>query len=244
MKPQAIVAKTLTTRNIALIACFAPWYTIFTFWSLFPIIGAAGKFITAATIVAPVIGIVLGPYVGVASILTSGLIGLSIGPLSPPSFVAGAAAALMAGMLYKRKRATAAFAYLILLFAFAFYPTVGPVWLYLPVLWLQIIGFIILVSPLQSKAINIMRSINKNSAWLTLAYALTMFTSTLFSQIAGSLTFEMVFYPSLIPEIGAWKGIWQTTTLVYPIERAIITVAATTITIAITKTLKNTRLLA
>jgi biotin transporter BioY len=78
MKQDKVNAKSVA-KNIALVSVFAPLYTIFTFWSLIPVVDALGKFITMAVIVAPLIGIILGPYLGVLSVAVGGIVGLSAG---------------------------------------------------------------------------------------------------------------------------------------------------------------------
>jgi len=45
-------------------------------------------------------------------------------------------------------------------------------------------------------------------------------------QIAGSLTFEMLSWPTLIPDVNAWKAIWHAVTFLYPVERTIIALGA------------------
>ena len=231
----------LVAKNIALIAVFAPWYTIFTFWSLFPVIGSPGKFITMAVITAPLIGIVLGPYLSVLSVVVGGIIGLSVGqiggPFGPLSFVPHAAATFCSGMLYNGKRMTCAVAYAILLIILTLYPAVGPAWLYPYFIWMQIVGLFILVSPLQSKAMDQIHGYT-NSMELTFGVGLTSLTATLFGHIVGTIMFEAIYWPTLISSVDAWKSTWQLLAWVYPLERVMITIAAALIGTALIKALK------
>ncbi|MDH5443843.1 MAG: hypothetical protein OEX16_06060 [Hadesarchaea archaeon] len=231
----------LGAKNIALIAVFAPSYTIFTFWSLFPVIGAPGKFITMAVIMAPLIGIILGPYLGVLSVAVGGIVGLSVGqiggPFGPLSFVPHAAATFCSGMLYNGKRMTCAITYAILLVVLAFYPVVGPVWLYPYFIWMQIFGLVILVSPLQSKAVKQIYEHTKLTG-LTFGVGIVSLTATLFGHIVGDIMFEAIYWPNLISSVDAWKSTWQLLAWVYPIERVTITIVAALIGIVLIKALK------
>jgi hypothetical protein len=230
----------LTTQDVALTVSFAALYVVFCFLPISPIIGLPGKAVTAAAIAAPLIGIVLGVYLGTLSTILGGLIGFFVGFLSPSSFVSGVVAALCAAMLNDGKRGLCIFTYFSLLFLFGFYPFVGPVWLYLPLMWFQIAGFLVLISPIQSVATESLNSDN-NSKVLS-AFFITSLTSTLAGQIAGSLTFEVLSWPIFMADVNAWKVIWQATTFLYPIERIIIAVSAAFIGASLRRALKSASL--
>jgi hypothetical protein len=169
-----------------------------------------------------------------------GAIGFFFGSLSPSSFVSGIVAALFAGMLYAGKRSLCVFTYFSLLFLFGFYPFVGPVWLYLPLIWFQIAGFLVLISPMQSIAAKSLNS-NTNSRLFS-AFFITSLTSTLAGQIAGSLTFELLSWPIFMADVNAWKAIWQVTTFLYPMERIIIALGAAFIGASLHRVLKSANL--
>jgi len=216
--------KRLTAKDVGLIVCFTALYVVFGFLKISPIIGLPGQAITAAAIMAPIIGIILGPYIGTLPTFLGGVIGIFFGYFSPPSLVSGVFAALCAGMLSVGKRSICAFIYFSLIFIFGFYPFVGPVWLYPRLMWFQIIGFLILVSPLQSTASKNLNSSDKSKPLF--AFFIISLTSTLAGQIAGSLTFELLSWPIFIADINAWKTNWQVITFLYPVERIIIALSA------------------
>jgi len=236
------VGRKLTAKEIALLTCFTALYTYFSFIPAFPIVGLPSKAITLAAIAAPIIGIILGPYLGLLSTLLGGTVAFSAGHFSPLSFVAGIVTTVFAGMLYENRRSVSAFMYFSLLFLFGFYPFVGPVWLYPPLMWFQIAGFLVLISPLQSMASRNMRNPN-NSSKLLSAFFTVFLTSTLAGQIAGSLVFELISWPIFIANIDAWKATWQVVTWIYPIERIIIALIATFIGVFLYKILIHANLM-
>jgi len=236
------IGRKLTAKEVALLICFTALYTYFSFIPAFPIVGLPSKAITLAAIAAPIIGIILGPYLSMLSTLLGGALAFSAGHFSPLSFVAGIVTAVFAGMLYENRRSVSAFTYFSLLFFFGFYPFVGPVWLYPPFMWFQITGFLVLISPLQSMASKNMRNPN-NSSKLFSAFFIVFLTSTLAGQIAGSLVFELISWPIFIENVDAWKATWQVVTWIYPIERIIIALTATFIGVFLYKILIHANLM-
>jgi hypothetical protein len=228
----------MRTRDLALVVSLSALYTVFCIFPIFQIIGLPSKSITTAAILAPVIGVILGPYLGALSTIVGGLIGLLTGYFSHVSFVAGVAAAFCAGSLYFGRRDLCALTYFSLLLLFGFCPIVGPVWLYPPLMWLQILGFVILVSPVQSAAVkNVQKPKSSRSSFL--GFFLTFLVSTLAGQIAGSLTFELTLWPLFTVDVNGVKLVWQTTVFLYPIERVVIALASTFIGVALHKALKS-----
>ena len=226
----------LNSKQVALTAVFTALYAVLGFIKISPIIGLSQQGITAAAIIAPIIGILLGPYVGTLSTSLGGVIGFSVGSISPPSLSAGIAAAFCAGMIKEKRRIVSTITYLGLFLLFAFFPTVGPAWLFPLNTWFQIVGLIILISPLQRIAAESMGS--NNNTRMFAGFFLACLTSTLAGQIAGSLIFE-----ALTPNPAALLGYWQTLTILYPIERTIIAVAATLISIPLMKALSLANML-
>ncbi|MFP3985630.1 MAG: hypothetical protein ACLFU9_06680 [Candidatus Bathyarchaeia archaeon] len=230
----------LSTKNIALTIVFASFYTVFFFWNLFPLVGGQGRFIQVGTLIAPLIGIVIGPMLSVFGITIGGAIGAFIsqsGPFGPLSFVPHLAAALCAGLLYNNKRWYCSFTYLLLLLALAFYPVVGPAWLWPPFLWLHIIVLVFLFSPLQPKIGKYMLE-NKSASKFVFAVASTLFVATLFSHVVGSLMYEAIYWPTFISEMEIWRANWQLLSWIYPVERLVIAVVSTPLAVGLLKALR------
>jgi hypothetical protein len=192
--------------------------------SLFPIIGALGRFITLATVLAPILGILLGPYIGSATASLGGFIGWIItqsGAFSFVSFLPGAASAFVAGLLTKGRRGTSVVVYLLLLSAMAFFPVIGPVWLYPLYVWFQLVGLIILASPASNMASRFMQSMKTPKSALSIG--IIALISTLVGQMTGTLMFEMLVF-SVSSNVEFWRTTqWLPIAFVYPLERGILT---------------------
>lgn len=218
----------LVAKDVALIVCFTALYTYFCFIPAFLIVGLEGKAITLASIMAPIIGIVLGPYLGMLSTLLGGIVVLSFAPsfFVPSSFVSGIVTAVFAGFLHANRRNICAFIYFSLLFLFGFYPIVGPIWLYPSLMWFHVVGFLVLISPLQSMASESMGNFDNDSK-LLFAFFIIFLMSTLAGQIAGSIMFELTSWPIIRADVNFWTGVWRLLVWIYPIERTIIASIAT-----------------
>jgi len=220
----------LTTKNIALTAVFTSLYVVFGFIKISPIIGLPGQAITAAAIVAPLIGIVLGPYFGTLATFLGGVVGFFFGSFSPPSLPSGVATAACSGLIRDGRRVPAVLVYLALFLLLALYPNIGPVWLFPAYVWFQVIGLLVLLSPLQSIAIKKFHARNDSSIFY--AYFVTALVSTLAGQMAGTLTYVLLYLKDVA------FGLWMTTAFIYPIERTIIAFGAALTGFALHKALR------
>lgn len=232
----------LSARDVTLLTSFTALYVVLYALPVFPIIGLPGAAIPAADIMAPITGILIGPFLGALSAILGGLISFFIGRFSIVSIFAISVTALYSGLLYTGKRKICIYLYILLLMTFGAYPHIGPFWLYPPLTWFQIIVLLILLSPLSSIAIERARTLIGYRR--DFPHLFTMFlVSTMAGQIAGSLAFETIFWPAFIGEIEAWRGIWRAVMWVYPIERIIISLLATIIGIPLFRALKSAKLI-
>lgn len=76
---QVPINRKLATKDLALIVCFTAVYAVFAAIPIFQILGMPNASITAAAITAPIIGILLGPYMGTLSVILGGTISFSLG---------------------------------------------------------------------------------------------------------------------------------------------------------------------
>jgi hypothetical protein len=154
------------------------------------------------------------------SAFLGGTIGLSYGSFLPMSFVSGIVTTLCAGLLYEGKRAWCFIVYFLFLVLHGFYPGIGPAWLFPLYMWFQVVGLLLLSSPLQSMAIRDIRS--KDISRVLLSFFALALVSTLAGQISGSLT-GLILIPNP-PE--TQLGVFQLLAFQYPAERIIIALAA------------------
>ncbi len=227
----------MNARTLALVISFSSLYAVLCVFPIFKIIGLSSNAITAAAIMAPIIGMLLGPYLGAFSTTIGGAIGLLTGFFSYVSLIAGVTTALCAGLLRIGRRDLCALTYFSLLMLFGFCPFVGPVWLYPPLMWFQIVGFMILISPLYSLGVKNMKNMKSNNIHI-LSFFTTFLISTLAGQIAGSFVFELTFWPLFTADVNVIATYWQILTFLYPIERVVIASASTFIGAGLHKALK------
>jgi len=230
----------LRTKDVALVCSFASLYAVLWFGPLFPVVGAQGRFFPLATVIAPLIGLILGPYIGTAAVSIGGFVGWTItqsGPLVFLSSVPGATATLCSGLLYKRKWMPSAVLYVVLFLTLAFYPAIGPGWLFPYFLWFHLVGLAVLVSPLRAKAVSFS---HKQTSFLELSFGVGVisFVATLFGHIVGGLLFQMMYFPTIHSQVDYWRNLWQTLTILYPLERTLIALLATAIGVPLIKALR------
>jgi hypothetical protein len=226
----------LAAKDVALIVCFTALYAVFASIPIFRIIGVPNANITAAAIVVPVIGATLGPFIGALSSALGGIIGFYVGGFFPPSLVSGIVATVCAGLLYNGKRVWSVLLYTLFLAVFGFFPSIGPVWLFPLSMWFQVIGLMILASPLTSVAVKNLAS--NSTSRLIASFFIIALTSTLAGQVSGNLTY-MLFFP---PVLGSWQAQWQGLTFVYPVERTIIALGSAWIGGPLLKILRSAKM--
>jgi uncharacterized membrane protein len=123
----------ITTRNVALMAIFAALYYVLSLVAPISIPTGVGNLdISFAALIAAVIGLVLGPYLGTAS----ALLGASIAWILPPSggnlfglpfLLSPALNALVTGLIFYKKWKIGFAIFGVLVVAFLFTPPIWPV---------------------------------------------------------------------------------------------------------------------
>jgi len=230
----------LDSKDLALTGVFASLYAVLSTIPLFPVIGAVGKSFTVAVIIAPLVGLIIGPYRGALAASIGGFIAWSItqfGPLFQFNFVPGAATALCSGYLYKDRWKASVVIYSALFLAFAFYPAIGPMWLYPYYIWFHMLGLIVLMSQGKLKTIN---PISKHGLMLELSLRVGVisFVATLLGHIVGGLIFNAIYFPTLIPNADSWRSLWQVLVFVYPLERTMVVLISVLIGAPLIKALR------
>jgi hypothetical protein len=194
---------------------------------------------------APLYGIILGPYVGGLSIVIGTFLGMAMGKAPVfmgldflPAFVNTVAI----GFLMKRKWAPVVVLNIILLLAFILNPLtslfIGP----FPFVWLHIVALVVLISPLGRKAGQWVETLKPK--FLTAGLAILAFVGTMMQHLTGNLLYEVVlgqilnvFSPSDFA-----TTIWPGAFIVYPWERLVLVILSVVVGVPLVKTLKKSLL--
>jgi len=237
-------------RRLAFTATFAVLYMVFRMIPTFPMIGASGAAFSTSDMIAPLYGIVLGPYIGASSILLGTFIAIAFG--RPPvflglDFLPAVTNALVVGFLVKRKWVLSAIFYTVPFLLFLAHPytmllvpisnpSLGITY-YIPFAWVHFIAFIVLISPLSRRAANWVTG--SSISRLLPGLAILSFIGTFAQHLTGNLLFETILgmYLGIIkPE--SFSMIWGAIFWVYPIERTAIVIVATIFGTALIRALR------
>jgi hypothetical protein len=237
------------TRLVAIVATFAVVYFIFRMIPTFAMVGVSGGTFSLADVVAPLYGIILGPYAGALSVTLGTILAIAFGrPMVflGLDFLPGAVDALTVGLLLRGKRLAATALYVALFIAFLFHPYTA-VFVPVPIRilnldsffysWLHLIALLVLVSPLSKKAAEWVKGaslVNLAPGILTLT-----FIGTLAQHLMGGLLYETILgmFVGKAPE--AFRLFWNTVFWLYPFERTFIVGLATIIGVPLVRALKS-----
>src|SRR5665648_146369 len=146
------------TKAIAAIAIFSALYAALRIIPTIPMIGTGATF-HLSDILAPLFGILLGPYVGGISIIIGTFAAIGLGTPAPffgLDFLPALVVAVSLGFLVKGKWLPVVILNILLLVGYAVNPlTVNFIvtpWGAVPYLWMHIAAFLVLLSPLGRKA--------------------------------------------------------------------------------------------
>lgn len=242
----------LTTKYVALIAIFSALYAMLRYLPLGPMIGLAGTF-SFSDALAPLIGIILGPFAGGISVIIGTFTAIALGKpvvFFGLDFLPAFINCIAMGFLIKRKWAPIIALYAILLGIFIASPyssaliPVGS--LAIPFTWLHIVAFILFLTPLRSKAVNNIKKFNTTnttiehlqSNWgiinrfikrfnipnMAWSLALLAFVGTMLQHITGSLLTQLTL--GVFAEGTDFTALWTAIFYVYPFERILMVLIA------------------
>ncbi|PVX25409.1 MAG: hypothetical protein CW691_04675 [Candidatus Bathyarchaeum sp.] len=244
-----ILNNSTNTKIVALISIFTALYAVLRIIPTVPMIGASGAAFSLSDVIAPIYGIILGPYIGGLSITLGTFLAMAMGkPVSFMflDFLPAAVGAVSLGLLMKKKWVHVIALNVILLAAFLIHPNTNVLidvsTVSLPFAWLHIVALALLISPLGRKAA---QWVNTNNTTRTATgIALMAFIGTMMQHLMGNLLFETIMAQPLggIP-IEAYPGIWTSIFLVYPVERLGLVVLATVVGVPLLRVLKNSFLI-
>ncbi len=237
------------TKIIASIAIFSALYAVLRIMQAIPMIGVQGGSFSLSDILAPLYGIILGPYVGGASVILGTFLGIAMGKpivFLGLDFLPAAVNAIALGFLVRRKWAPVVVLNVALLAAFLLYPVtsvfvnipLGNTTISFPFAWLHIVALIVLISPLGRKAGQWIETLKP--AKITAGLAVAAFIGTMMQHLTGNLLFETVLaQPIGYIATSAYPGIWSSIFFVYPLERLVLIVLAVVVGAPLVRVLKN-----
>ena len=239
-----------TTRRLAFTATFGVLYMVFRMISTFPMIGVSGAVFSTSDMIAPLYGIILGPYVGASSIVLGTFLAIAFGR---PSFFLGLdflpamINALVVGFLVKRKWVLSAVFYVVPFLLFLAHPYTmllvpisnpsSGITYYVPFAWVHCIALIALVSPVSRRATDWVTG--SSISRLVPGLAVLSFIGTFAQHLTGNLLYETILgmYLGIVkPE--SFSMIWSAIFWVYPIERTVIVIVATIFGTALIRALR------
>jgi len=238
------------TRQIAVVATFAVVYFLFRMIPTFSMIGVSGGTFSLADVIAPLYGMILGPYAGAISVTLGTVLAIAFGrPMIflGLDFLPGAVDALIVGLLMRRKRLVAATLYLIFFIGFLANPYTA---IFVPVsvpflnlygfcfyAWLHLVALIALISPLSKKAADWV----DGASLINLApgVLILVLIGTMTQHLVGGILYEVVLgmFVGKAPEV--FRLLWYAVFWVYPFERGFLIALSTVIGVPLVKALKS-----
>ncbi|MGD6934058.1 MAG: hypothetical protein ACQCN5_07630 [Candidatus Bathyarchaeia archaeon] len=262
----------ITTRQVALIVVFSAIYAAMRIIPTFPVIGVEGASFSLADILAPIYGIILGPYLGGASVIIGTFIGMS---MKAPvflglDFLPALVNTVAIGFLARRKWLPAVILYIALLSAFTLNPLtlnfvslpIGSTTLMWPFTWMHLVAFIVLLSPLGMKAgkwiqsvtpqntavmsskSGFKRFISQLSSKAVVGFAVLMFIGTMLQHLMGNILYENIFvYVNHYLTPEALMLKWNIVFFLFPWERTILVIFAVLVGLPLFYALVKTQLI-
>ena len=236
------------TKTIATIAVFSALYAAIRPIPLGPMIGLQASFSVSDALV-PLYGIILGPYIGGLSVIIGTFVGMALG--KPPvflglDFVPALVNAVALGFLVRKKWLPVVILNAGLLLAFVLEPMtslfinipLGDTSIAFPFVWLHIVAFVLLLSPLALKAVQWTQTLK--TGYLTAGIAILSFIGTMMQHLAGNLVFEIVLGQPIggIPLEG-FRGIWSVAFFLYPVERTVLVIISVIVGVPLVRILKR-----
>jgi hypothetical protein len=243
------------TKQIALLTIFTSLYIVLRFIPYSLVIGGAGGYLSFSDFLAPIIGILLGPYFGGLTVLlgTFGALGLGKSPVFVTTpfldFLPDFIAVVSVGFLMRRKWLPVVILNAGLLALFLVDPltsifvTIPGTSISIPFAWMHITAFIVLLSPLGRWAAKWVETAGKTKL-LAVGLIILTFIATMMQHLTGNILFELSFgqigNPPIIP-LAAWPGEWTLVVFAYPVERTILIISAVLVGIPLIRTIAKNR---
>ena len=245
------------TKQIALLTIFTALYIVLRFIPYTLLVGGAGGYLSFSDFLAPIIGILLGPYFGGLTVLLGnfGALGLGKSPVFVTTpfldFLPDFIAVVSVGFLMRRKwlPVVALNAGLLALFLVdpltSVFVTIPGTSIQIPFAYMHIAAFIVLLSPLGRWAGRWIATEGKTKL-LAAGLIIVTFIATMMQHLMGNILFELSFgqigNPPIIPAAG-WPAEWTVVVFAYPVERTILIVSAVLVGIPLIRTIQKNHFL-
>jgi hypothetical protein len=238
-----------TTKIIAFIAVFSALYAVLRLIPMGPMIGLSAQF-SVSDFLAPLYGIILGPYTGGASIIIGTFVAMAMGkPVAfmGLDFLPALVNAVAIGFLIKKKWAPVIALNLALLVIFLINPLTswfinipfGNTTIAFPFFWLHLVALGVLISPLGYKAGQWVKTLKP--VFITAGVAILAFVGTMMQHLTGNILSEVVrsqilgiTLPEAFPTI-----IWPSAFFMYPWERLTLVALAVIVGVPLVRALKK-----
>jgi hypothetical protein len=239
------------TKRLTLTATFGVLYMVLRMIRAFPMIGISGAFFSTSDMMAPLYGIILGPYIGASSIVLGTFVAIALGrpPVFAPfpvDFLPATMNAMLIGFLVKRKWILSAVFYIVPFLLFLAHPYTmllvpisnpsSGITYYVPFAWVHCIALVALVSPLSRRATDWVTGSSKSQLFLGLA--VLSFIGTFAQHLTGNLlyeTYQAIYLGNPLEALFKW---WSLVFWIYPIERTIIVIGAAVFGTALIRALR------
>ena len=233
------------TKIIASIAVFSALYGVIRLVPLGPMIGLS-QYFSVSDSLAPLYGILLGPFTGGISIIIGTALGWLMGkPVSflGLDFLPALVNTVAIGFLVKRQWKPVVILNVALLAIFILSPysllmVEIPGIFYFPFLWMHIVALIVLISPLRSKAVSWIETLK--STHIPWGVAMLAFIGTMMQHLAGNLVYQLVVgqpIGGLTAE--GFQPIWTAAFFAYPVERSALIIITVLVGAPLVRILKK-----
>jgi len=263
----------ISTKQIAIMAVFSAVYAAMRMIPTFPVIGLEGGYFSIADILAPIYGVILGPYIGSMSVIIGTFIGMSTkAPIFLGlDFLPALINTVALGFLVRKKWLPVVILNATLLAVFIFNPLtlnfidlqIGSTALMIPFTWVHIIAFIILLSPLGLKAGKWVRNAKTSNTTVenvaetdankgyremfsktVIGFVTLSFIGTMMQHLMGNILYENIYvHITKYMTPEALTVRWISIAFLYPVERLVLIIFAAIIGSPLLYVLKKTLLI-
>ncbi len=236
-------------KIIAFTAIFSALYAVMRLIPMGPMIGLSATF-SISDCLAPVYGIILGPFTGGASVIIGTFLAIAMGkPISfmGLDFLPALVNTVAIGLLMKKKWIPVIGLNFLLLAIFLANPLTswfinipfGNTTISFPFFWMHVVALGLLISPLGFKAGSWVKTLKP--VFITAGVAILAFVGTMMQHLTGNILSEVVRSQIFrLTEPSAFATvIWPSAFFLYPWERLTLVILATIIGVPLVRALKK-----